>query len=312
MSKQFISIFDNLHHDKNLSQYKCSGYDKDFLKLTKVQKAAMFFHRNILHNKIANNFFNGKVPPIGRNPIYTIMLGPPGVGKTTYVKNLLCNKSNNIKPNINCDKTFIYLNLDEIIIQLPEFHNCINYKAQYSIKECASGDFCYKEAFYIFETYILERALNEKYDIIFDTTGGNIFNIVNILNLIKIKNLHYDIICIYINVSDINNAIVRTIDRSKLEGRIVDESYLRHVFGNVDANFIKLINQINRDSYFNNTIIYKCKNDGPYSQDYSTLKQRCTQIHNPLINPIYGGNIDYKQKYLKYKKKYLEYKKNSK
>ncbi len=282
IQKVFVNLKDLTPPDNDIKTFTCPGQDiKDINALT-PEDIAKFASRADLHKSIVNHFFSGKAPPTGRNPKFTILMGTPGTGKSTYIHKVI------MKP------TVVLLSGDEIGELLPENIKCTNYgkDKNQSVTECANGSLCRQETTYIFMNLLLERVLREKFDFVYDTTGKTLAIILKMLNIIKTKGLNYDIEIYYVNVGKVETAIERAMKRSKITGRIVSESYLRETFAVIDGNFKDLNEEIKKLGF--TKVAFKCLNDGAFTEDPIKLKSQCTEVKN---------------KYLKYKQKYLDLKK---
>ncbi len=281
VKKTFVSVTTLAPPDNDLKAFTCPGQDiKDLNNLT-PEDIAKFASRAALHKTIVEKFFSGKKPPTGRNAKFTILMGPPGTGKSTYIHKVI------MKP------TVVLLSGDEIAELLPENIKCTSYgkDKNQSVTECANGSLCFKEANYILMNLILERVLGEKFDFVYDTTGKTLTVILKLLNMIKERKLPYDIEIYYVTVQKVETAIQRATSRSETSGRIVDVPYLKETYSAVETSFKTLIDELRKQQFPN--VAWKCINDGAFTEDPVKLKSQCSEIKN---------------KYLKYKEKYLQLK----
>lgn len=138
-----------------------------------------------------------------KNPVCIINVGGPGSGKTyvskIYIKNIL-------KKNI---KKFCVVNPDDILSK--HFNNNSNcYKIDNNSPYEAIND-------------LFNIAVNNKYNILYDTTGLNVKDIKSKIKLLK-KNNYKINVCVCL-IDDISIALKRVKDRAKLTGRDVTIDY---------------------------------------------------------------------------------------
>jgi predicted ABC-type ATPase len=171
-----------------------------------------------------------------KNPICIINVGGPGSGKTyvskIYIKNIL-------KKNI---KKFCIVNPDDILSK--HFNNNTNcYQIDNNSPHKAIND-------------LFDIAINNKYNILYDTTGINIKDIKSKIKLLK-KNNYKINVCVCL-IDDISIAVKRVKDRAKLTGRDMAIDYFFKRYEELpkvlnDFYFKLLYNTINEIIIYNSS-----------------------------------------------------------
>lgn len=142
------------------------------------------------------------------NPMCIINVGGPGSGKTyvskIYIKNIL-------KQNI---KKFCIVNPDDVLCKY--FNNNPNcYGIDNNPHKVVNK--------------LFDIAVNNRYDILYDTTGLNIKDIKSKIKLLK-KNNYKINVCVCL-IDDISIAIKRVEERAKKTGRFLDRDYFCKRYG---------------------------------------------------------------------------------
>jgi predicted ABC-type ATPase len=202
-----------------------------------------------INNNIINKYIENTISslPSQETPICVINVGGPGSGKTyvskIYIKNIL-------KKSI---KNFCIVNPDDILSKY--FNNNAN---------------CYiidNNSPYKVVNDLFNMALNNKYNILYDTTGLNTKDIKSKIKLLK-KNNYAIRVCVCL-IDDISIALKRIEERTKTSGRFMDSDYFYKRYNELP----KILNNF----YFN--LLYKTI-DESIIYNTSSLKPKIQERYN--------------------------------
>jgi hypothetical protein len=162
-------------------------------------------------------------------PYFIIAWGPPASGKGACRDQYLADLR--IKKYGAMD-----ILVDDLIAMVKEYNT--------GMKECGQGCdstniyFKYRTKGNKIRDYVLEEALDNKYNIIWETTGKDI----NRLNEMKpmILNKGYKIVVVYPYVN-IDKILYRNEERAKLIGRKPQDALIKKIFTDAQTNLVNLI-----------------------------------------------------------------------
>jgi predicted ABC-type ATPase len=177
---------------------------------TKVQNShdgKYFPERKKLHDQIIAHFFEKKKCVRRDNPIAILTGGPPGSGKTTFLKNYA--------PWILSDQIY-HIDADEVRAMIPEYKGW-------------NGDSTHLETKDIVDELINRIGKPCRYDLIYDGTMNKSHRYIPIIQ--NLRKLGYKIYVIYITVPK-EMSIERAMKRYQKSGRYVPIEAINEVFDN--------------------------------------------------------------------------------
>lgn len=171
--------------------------------------------RQELHEKILEEFRENK-PCVRKEPIAILTGGPPGSGKSTFLKHYA--------PWIN-GKTVYHIDADEVRAQLPEYKGWNASSTHLETKDIVNQ--------------LIERIGTPcQYDLVYDGTMNKATSYIPLIE--KLRSLGYKIFVIYIEVPK-KISVDRAMSRYKKSGRYVPVSVIDEVFDNGLAAYEKII-----------------------------------------------------------------------
>jgi len=191
------------------------------------------------------NSKNDPIPEITRfDKLGIILLGVPGIGKSTFIKNHILNKNPNIK----------IFSTDDVSLTFSKDPNK------------------YKEGSSELNVKRLELFIKSGKSFIYDTTGTQKENITNITNLSKENN--YTILFIHImGTKDLS------LKQNKKRERHVDIDYIELAYQNQFKN-MKYFSNLNPNSYY---IVYNLDGKYKFMKYDGKLYKRKTDKYVPLM-----------------------------
>lgn len=169
-----------------------------------------------------NNFINEEfskndpIPELNQsNKLGIVLLGTPGSGKSTFIKNFLSHRVKNFKSFSTDDVSLLFTKNPNIYYPLSSDLNISR----------------------------LLKFIDTGQNFIYDTTGSQDKNMFKVVN--SAKNNGYKIIFIHI-IIELNNAIKNNQSRD----RQVDDEYLKFVYNRQYQNMIDYDRLLNPESYY--------------------------------------------------------------
>ena len=147
------------------------------------------------------------------SPKLIMLLGAPGVGKTTLKNYLISN-------NFITGNNYVYLNRDDIVSKLPEYNEILNDDKLRENMYLNSGMLFMQEANFYFDE-INEECLQKKCSVIIDVVGGNLGKITDII--INFSKNGYIINVIHMDIKDEKEEYEKILHRIEQRSKNKDE-----------------------------------------------------------------------------------------
>lgn len=180
---------------------------------------------NKLNEEISKN---DPIPELyQKNKLGIFLLGLPGSGKSTFIKNKILPKNRNFK-SFSTDDVSLKLTKDPSI---------------YYVKKTDSGEVTATDI----NLNYLKNYIKSGQNFVFDTTGDNEESIIEINNL-AVEN-GYDIIFITMLI-DKAEAKRRNLFRGEKGGHLVDEDYIDSVYANQLYKTKRYMKELNYDNFY--------------------------------------------------------------
>lgn len=158
---------------------------------------------------------NDPIPEISQKKLAIILIGAPGVGKSTFIKNFIFPRNRNIKSFSTDDVSLLYTK--DPNIYYPK-------SSQLNIDR-------------------IKLFMKTGQSFIYDTTGTHEENIIDIHN--KAKEFEYTIIYIHL-IAPIDMSLKQNINRE----RNADEDYIRLAYEKQFSNMIKYSSELKPAAYY--------------------------------------------------------------
>ena len=180
---------------------------------------------NKLNEEISKN---EPIPELNqKNKLGIFLLGLPGSGKSTFIKNEILPKNRNFKS----------FSTDYVSLKFTKDPNV------YFIRDKEDGRVTATDV----NLSYLKNYIKSGQNFVFDTTGDNEKSIVEINNL-AVEN-DYDIIFITMLI-DKSEAKIRNIFRGEKGGHLVDEDYIDSVYANQLYKTKMYMKELNYDNFY--------------------------------------------------------------
>jgi len=156
--------------------------------------------REILHEQIVNKYLNpASAVPEGKKPVFFMLLGKPGAGKSTFWENEKGKYGD-----------FTAINPDDIRSHLPEYTGANAPATQQEAKTISDGK-------------LLPRAMKMRANILFDQTGSNGKKMESIVNEMTREGYEVRIAHVY---KPLHESVQSAFERFHRQGRFVDADYI--------------------------------------------------------------------------------------
>ncbi len=204
--------------------------------------------RQGLHRELIDSFFVSpatgnkvKKPPAGAQKVAFVMMGGTASGKTTAVKRLLgVEKGSEIE-----DKGFVNFNPDDVKERLPEYKESINFEHEGKKVTARDAAFMVHEESSDIAHEVLEKALDEGYNVVVDGTGKNADKHIKTIERLKRLGYRVQLVMPDVDVEGSDGAATRAINRAEGSGRFVPmgppppgtPDILRDIHYQIPANF---------------------------------------------------------------------------
>ena len=204
--------------------------------------------REGLHKELIDSFFVSpatgkpvKKPAKGEQKVAFVMMGGTASGKTTAVKRLLgVEKGTEIE-----DKGFVNFNPDDVKERLPEYKESINFEHEGKKVTARDAAFMVHEESSDIAHEVLERALDEGFNVVVDGTGKNADKHIKTIERLKSLGYHVQLVMPDVDVEGSDGAASRAINRAEDSGRFVPmgppppgtPDILRDIHYQIPANF---------------------------------------------------------------------------
>ena len=111
----------------------------------------------------------------GKRPKFIITYGPPGSGKTSMLSNAVYNNQVNKENTVEVNVDAVISEFDQYKEDLDEVRKLIQLKQDIAAKQAAIDAHCkYRKTGATFSEFILNTALLNRYNVIWETTGNSI------------------------------------------------------------------------------------------------------------------------------------------
>ena len=204
--------------------------------------------RKSLHKRLVDSFFKSpetgnpvKKPGPGEQKVAFVMMGGTASGKTTAVKRLLeVGKGREIE-----DAGFVNFNPDDVKERMPEYQESVDFEHDGQTVTARDAAFMVHEESSDIAHDVLNKALDEGYNVVVDGTGKNADN--HIRTIQKLKRLGYEVRLVMpdVDIEGSDGAAARAIKRAERSGRFVPmgapppgtPDILRDIHMQIPANF---------------------------------------------------------------------------
>jgi len=221
-----------------------------------------FPHRKALHNEIIQYFLEDSQKN-GDEPIAFLLGGGSASGKSTYGEH-----QEEILNNMN--KFPVYIDSDLIKEKIPE------YSSLKITNPLEAADIVHDESSDVAKE-LLERAIQESYDIIFDGTMKNEEKYISLIS--KLKEKGYEVFAIIVDVP-IEHAFKMADMRFEIEGRLVSKKTILETHIGVSRTFNKIKEMFDGYVLWDNskygeegTIFAEKNEEGEWIKDENRLQQ---------------------------------------
>lgn len=190
----------------------------------------------------------------GREPVlpkFIITYGPPGSGKSSMLNHAVYNNKVDVKNTVEVNVDSIISNFDPYKEDLERVRELMVTNPREARDLAIQIYWKYRQAGNSMSDFILNTALLNRYNVIWETTGNSIQ--WTIREIERIRRYGYKILLVYPFV-DIEELQRRVSERSKRELRFVDPEYIQRVNIAAQRNFMELAKYVDEAYLYNNDV----------------------------------------------------------